>query len=219
MKDGKWWKAAQTERVCLNCEKKFNPTSPFEHRSPGQAVNSLWCSISCREQESHRRKTYGISSKDFNLLMGIQGNACAICGYSNMSNPAKFPHIDHCHKTGRVRGILCVKCNTALGQFEDDEGRLINAIYYLREDNDDIGIESIREMPRLVTSRLCAQCGSPTKAQRKYCGTNCYTKSRYCSVSVVCVNCSKVFTTKQHRVNQGRRFCSMVCKNAAQKQS
>jgi hypothetical protein len=71
-------------------------------------------------------KKYGISLSQKQSLLDLQDGVCAIC----QSVPA-VPHIDHCHTTGRVRGILCGRCNTGLGQFQDSLDRLSGAIRYL----------------------------------------------------------------------------------------
>ena len=54
---------------------------------------------------------------------------CNIC--SRKLTSYKRKHIDHCHETGRVRGILCSQCNVGLGMFQDDPERLAKAITYL----------------------------------------------------------------------------------------
>lgn len=58
-------------------------------------------------------------------MMTKQGGLCAIC------KEAKATHIDHSHETGRVRGVLCLACNTALGSFRDSPKLLARAIVYL----------------------------------------------------------------------------------------
>lgn len=74
----------------------------------------------------HLRRRYGIGQKEFDELLAEQGGGCAICGAANPQ------HVDHDHRTGWVRGILCFNCNGGLGQFRDDPGALSKAITYLR---------------------------------------------------------------------------------------
>ena len=61
-------------------------------------------------------------------------NTCEICGGPPKSGN-KYLAIDHCHKTGKLRGMLCDLCNTALGKFKDSEELLTNAIKYIRKYN------------------------------------------------------------------------------------
>lgn len=72
------------------------------------------------------RKRYGITLAERNLILESQGGVCALC-----FRVAKRWHTDHDHKTGRVRGILCSGCNTALGAFRDDPERLLRAARYV----------------------------------------------------------------------------------------
>lgn len=76
---------------------------------------------------SRRRCLYGLSPEDFQLMLAAQKNACGICK-ETFSKP---PHIDHCHKTGEVRGLLCGRCNVALGGFRDSPEILDRAKKYL----------------------------------------------------------------------------------------
>lgn len=74
-----------------------------------------------------RWSRYGLSEEEFSIILDKQDNACAIC-------KDKFedtPHIDHCHDTGEVRGLLCRGCNHGLGNFRDNEDNLLSAINYL----------------------------------------------------------------------------------------
>ena len=76
-----------------------------------------------------RLKTrYGITLKDYYKLKRNQSNKCAICGQRK-----KKLVIDHCHITGKVRGLLCVKCNTYLGYIQEDISALKAAVKYLQK--------------------------------------------------------------------------------------
>jgi hypothetical protein len=75
------------------------------------------------------RKRYGVSLEEYEEMLRAQDGRCAICG----DPPGKRRlAIDHCHETGRVRGLLCVRCNTLIGQADDSVERLRQAVLYLR---------------------------------------------------------------------------------------
>lgn len=81
-----------------------------------------------KQKAIQRRRNYGISDELYAELLGRQDGLCALCGGS----PSKRAlHVDHDHKTGMVRGLLCHWCNTALGAFRDDPKILRRAIEYL----------------------------------------------------------------------------------------
>ena len=68
---------------------------------------------------------YGISIEEWDRMAAEQGGRCAIC------RREKIRHTDHCHATGKVRGLLCHGCNLGLGGFRDSQEALIRAINYL----------------------------------------------------------------------------------------
>jgi hypothetical protein len=76
---------------------------------------------------------YGMTLEDFVLMRANQGGVCRLCPAELDERPTTFTHVDHCHQTGVVRGILCTKCNRGLGFFDDDPELLEKAASYLRE--------------------------------------------------------------------------------------
>lgn len=76
------------------------------------------------------RRLYGITPEQHKALFAEQHGLCAIC--SSDIHGKRRAHLDHDHCTGRIRGLLCGKCNRALGYFDDDARRLESAITYLR---------------------------------------------------------------------------------------
>jgi hypothetical protein len=75
---------------------------------------------------------YGLALDDFDALMAVQRGRCAICAQPfDHRPPADGWHVDHDHATGRVRGLLCAKCNQGLGSFRDNPERLRAAADYL----------------------------------------------------------------------------------------
>ena len=82
------------------------------------------------------KKSFGITLDEYNQILEKQNNVCAICG-----NPERTRHnntdrvrnlaVDHCHTTGKIRGLLCTACNQGLGNFRDNPDFLAKAISYL----------------------------------------------------------------------------------------
>lgn len=72
----------------------------------------------------------GISSEQYLQLWKLAKGQCAICGTLVSANKMRLA-LDHCHTTGKPRGMLCTKCNSGLGQFDDNPKRLRDAADYL----------------------------------------------------------------------------------------
>lgn len=84
------------------------------------------------KREDALRRSYGITQAEFNELLIQQGGVCAICK-GERSGPGKVFHVDHDHLTQRVRGLLCHRCNTAIGLLNDDPERAEGVAAYLRK--------------------------------------------------------------------------------------
>jgi hypothetical protein len=87
----------------------------------------------------HLQKMYGVTMAEFNTMYLLQGGICAICGNpeksKNQDGTTKYLAVDHDHKTGAVRGLLCRKCNHMLGYGNDDPEVLKQAAKYLLDHN------------------------------------------------------------------------------------
>lgn len=79
------------------------------------------------------RKRYGITLEQWDELFQKQEGKCRICEI-HRDNSAKDLAVDHCHDTGKVRGLLCVRCNRAIGLLNDDPVLLRKAVKYLEND-------------------------------------------------------------------------------------
>jgi hypothetical protein len=86
-----------------------------------------------RQDIARTARRYGLTPDAREALLAFQGGVCAICGRDPADGFSRRYHIDHDHKTGIVRGILCASCNVALGGFKDDPVRLAAAIRYLQD--------------------------------------------------------------------------------------
>lgn len=106
-----------------------------------ECINEYWRERYKLNPELNReiklRKTYDISTAEYEKMYHEQEGKCLIC-----KQLFEILHVDHCHKTAVVRGLLCRSCNTGLGLLKDDIELLNNAIEYLTGYND--GTEKIR---------------------------------------------------------------------------
>jgi hypothetical protein len=82
---------------------------------------------------ARRRWKYGLTAEDFAKLHEAAGGRCPICDVEL----GEDYHIDHCHETGLVRGLLCKRCNLALGWFDDSPPRVLAAYMYLKANGKD----------------------------------------------------------------------------------
>lgn len=112
-------------RLCSNCRRrgarnaaKWRQRNPEKHREAAR--------------ESQLLKRYGLNSEGKADLLRRQDGKCASCGTSDPKGTHGNPwHVDHDHKTGQVRSILCGMCNLALGCVDDDIETLRKLIAYL----------------------------------------------------------------------------------------
>lgn len=106
----------------------------------GRHSNARYCSEDCRRQHvgsairrrSMLKTTYGLTPEAFDAIVEAQGGRCAICLGDDPGVKGVW-HVDHCHDTNAVRGLLCTNCNTGLGQFKDDPDVLRRAVDYLEK--------------------------------------------------------------------------------------
>jgi hypothetical protein len=78
-------------------------------------------------------KTYGITVEQYNEIFARQGGRCAICGAK--PNAKISLHVDHSHKTGKIRGLLCFRCNNGIGDFRENPVILHKAASYIVRDH------------------------------------------------------------------------------------
>lgn len=144
-----------TEKRCSECG-EMKPHFEFSlSRAPSTNRNAVyrskcktcqataargWYSRNPERAKANRRRFtlerfYGLTVDEYNELLRRQRGGCAICGMDNTNASGTRRQfelsVDHCHDTGRVRGLLCNRCNRALGLFGDDPAILRKAIAYL----------------------------------------------------------------------------------------
>ena len=111
------------DTYCSAC--KVQRTSKTRKNNPEKTAEYSW--------KSKIRTTYGITEEDYTKLFVSQEGKCAIC-FSDIAFRSRSTHIDHNHETGKVRGLLCHHCNTALGLFKENTATLREAVNYLNND-------------------------------------------------------------------------------------
>jgi hypothetical protein len=139
------------KRVCTSCkveknlEENFYKQPPSRKNHGGGYLNSCkQCVLKRNRKSSHKNKKrvwenklkyrYGITVDQYENLLERQEGSCFICKTKNPSQKrkaSKYFCVDHCHSTGRVRGLLCSTCNTALGLLGDSKSNLLEAVKYL----------------------------------------------------------------------------------------
>lgn len=129
--------ASRTEKCCPRCQ-LVKSVEDFNRDSGRVDGRNIWCRDCCRTHRQERadyyrdyefRRRYGISLAEYDEMYRAQGGVCAICeqGCIQKSNLA----VDHCHTTGAVRGLLCGRCNQAIGLLREDLTLLRRAAEYL----------------------------------------------------------------------------------------
>lgn len=89
--------------------------------------------IACKGNSAMLR-TYGVTEQQYEEMLREQGGGCAICGGTDLGKRAGYAlSVDHCHDTGRVRGLLCASCNLAIGYLRDNPVLCRKAGAYLEQ--------------------------------------------------------------------------------------
>ena len=84
------------------------------------------------ERQNHLKRKFGITLAEYDVLFESQKGLCAVCGNPELSfNGRRRLAVDHDHVSGKIRGLLCFKCNRAIGGFNDDPSLLTKAANYL----------------------------------------------------------------------------------------
>lgn len=147
-----------TTKTCTKCKTEKDSTYFYvDKRRPdgrGSWCRDCWIDQSRNyrdrigtrgRREKDLKHLYGITVEEYEAMAKAQNNVCAICknrekAVNPQSNKRQRLSVDHNHDTGKIRGLLCTRCNKALGLFYDDATLLSSAVEYLiqhKEDSDD----------------------------------------------------------------------------------
>ncbi len=123
----------QQVKRCTNCQQEKSLQTGFHvsnKAADGRASQCKECVNSIKRESRTRTYTpenkrkwalktrYGLTQADVEKMLLAQDVSCGICKKEMLK-----PHIDHCHSTGKVRGLLCHRCNTRLGGLDDAQWR------------------------------------------------------------------------------------------------
>lgn len=110
---------------CIDCRAKYNKKWTKDNKDKriakirGNALKKFWPTLTGKQ-----------ALDEYNKLFELANNKCQICGTNKGQRRLA---VDHCHNTGKVRGLLCGLCNTSLGGFSDNKELLQKAIAYLEK--------------------------------------------------------------------------------------
>ena len=110
---------------CKSCRKAYNDSNIEKTKQ--------WIKDNPRIVRNNHYKRFGITIEDYDKMLESQNFACAICSSKETKRKnAEHFAVDHCHKTGKVRGLLCGRRNVGIGSLEDSHELLIKAANYLK---------------------------------------------------------------------------------------
>lgn len=122
-------------KICADCGVVL-PVDEFHANSRNKSKLHSYCKACVKKRHRSQwayyrdvaaERKFGMEDGEYKRRLDEQGGVCAICRLPCTKSLA----VDHCHKTGVVRGLLCLGCNTAIGQFHDDPKMLLRAAKYL----------------------------------------------------------------------------------------
>lgn len=105
-------------------DKRYNSSTNFRSQCKpciNEANRNHYKDDPNRIRDTFYRRKYGISHAEYNIMLEEQNYVCALCREPETGGKTKFLSVDHDHDTGRVRSLLCGKCNRLLGQYEKNK--------------------------------------------------------------------------------------------------
>lgn len=114
---------------CKECHTNYSKTHYANNKNKRKETNKAYY---LNNKEKYYLRNYGITLDEYNKMYDDQKGCCKICGEHQDSFSINFA-VDHCHTTGKVRGLLCSNCNRGVGYLKDSTTILQSAIDYLKE--------------------------------------------------------------------------------------
>lgn len=128
-------------KLCSGCGHHLNPNEFYLRSGKGSRRARCWKCNSNQYRNNVLKREYGITLDEFNVMLEQQNGVCAICFKAeterrSKKNGLRSLCVDHNHSTGKIRGLLCRKCNTAISLLGDNINGIRAAVNYLEKTND-----------------------------------------------------------------------------------
>ena len=120
----------ETDIAKFYVDKEGNRTNKYCRECHKEGCKKRWHARDWLDRWASRNYKYGVTKEYLIELYQEQDGKCAIC--AEVPSTQRGLHVDHCHESGKVRGLLCHGCNVALGSFKDNPDLLTKAIEYIR---------------------------------------------------------------------------------------
>lgn len=118
---------------CIECSYKRHDKWRRANKDQAAENGRRWRKNNPERFKDHMMKRHhGLPLGSYQKMLAEQNGCCAICGTDTPNGQGRF-HLDHCHDTGKIRGLLCHSCNLAIGYFRDNIATIQSAIKYLTQ--------------------------------------------------------------------------------------
>ena len=129
---------------CIECRREKELA--YHHKHKNDETKSYKYD-KAKDKNKKLMSAYNITFEEYKTMIEVQDYKCCICGdILNTDLKKRLAPVDHCHKTGRIRGILCKDCNVGLGSFKDDIDVMNSAIQYIAAN----GVDSLSKAKELI---------------------------------------------------------------------
>ena len=121
---------------CQECSKEAQANRPIENKR--KAWKKADDKRKGKRHGYHLSRTYGMTEEDYERMLETQEYSCRICGTTTPNGKHGRYVVDHCHTTGKVRGLLCDRCNQGIGKLYDNPDIVYKAYEYLKGFEDEL---------------------------------------------------------------------------------
>ena len=126
--------------LCTECRKDYYNSRYKKNPAHFKEIQKKYLKNNPRSRlNSSLKSDFGITIEQFDLMMKLQNGLCAICKgpeiVKHQNGNVRQLSVDHNHKNGKVRGLLCTRCNQGIGSLREDRNILTNALEYLEKNS------------------------------------------------------------------------------------